>query len=339
MYKLRNILFPALVLLLPLFAQAQALPDPVQFIVGPENPGPEEQVVIVAEGVGAFLGESTITWKENGKVSLTGVGERTFRFTTGALGSQTTILVTINSAAQGQIERTFIFRPSIVNLIWEADTTAPLFYQGKTLYSGGSALSVVAFPIVIVNNSLVSSQSLSFQWSRNDEPMTSQSGLGRNRITFTGDQLQAGEDVRVDVYFGAARVGQGRVTIPAEKPFVLLYERDPLRGMILDQAFPSAISLEGNEITIQAEPYFFSKGSKTAGLLEYQWTLNREAITGPDTSRGLLTLRQSGEGAGAAEVGVEVQNNDPDKFVQAAEAAVGMVFGADASALQTFFGL
>jgi hypothetical protein len=337
MPKLRNIL--CIFIFVPFFAHAQAL-DPVQFVISPETPGPFEEVTIRVEGVGSFLGDSSITWRANGAVVLSGVGERIYRFATGALGSQTVIAVSISSQEKGLIERTFTFRPSLVNILWEADTTAPLFYRGKPLYSAGSALKAAAIPTIIINNSLVSIQSLSFQWSLNGEPAVSQSGLGRSSILFTGDQLRASEEVEVDVFFGSVRVGRGSVTIPATAPFVLFYNRDPLQGEVLDNALPAAISLEGAEVTLQAEPYYFSRASKSSNLLSYSWTLNGEEIVGPDTERGLLTLRQAGEGVGRATVGIEVQNTDPDRFVQTAEMALGIVFGESAAtALQSFFGL
>lgn len=321
---------------MPFVAGAQLVPDPVQFIVAPEIPGPQEKVTIQMQGVGAFLGDATITWKENGKVMLTGVGERMYSFTTGTLGTQTTITVSVNSQTQGLIEKSFLFRPSIVQLLWEADTTAPLFYRGKTFYSAGANIKVVAFPTVIVNNTRVSNNSLSFQWSRNDDPLPDQSGVGRNMLTIAGDELQAGENVALDVYLGGTRVAHGSVAIPVSSPSLLLYNRDPLRGEMLDVAFPTAISLNSKEITIQAEPYFFSKTSKKVGLLQYTWLLNNEEITGPDSDIGLLTLRQTGQGGGGASIGVQLQNNDPDALIQTAEAALQIIFGTNSSNL---FGL
>jgi hypothetical protein len=75
-------------------------------------------------------------------------------------------------------------------------------------------------------------------------------------------------------------------------------------------------------------------------LLSYTWTLNNEEIVGPESAEGLLTLRQTGTGIGSATVGITVQNNDPDRFVQAANTSLGLIFGEGASsALSSFFGL
>lgn len=309
---------------------AQAL-EPVQFIVAPEMPGPNEVVLIEAQGVGTFLGEANITWQRDGKTEKSGRGERTFSFTTSALGSVTRVHVVITSSSVGTITRDFTFRPSVVSLVWEADTYTPPFYRGKALYTPGSPLKVIAFPTVVVNGSAVSANSLSFEWRHNGEPVSSASGLGRYIFSFDGDQLRSAEVVGVDVFWGATKVAQGGITIPITQPLVLLYNRDPLRGVLYDTALPPAITLLGKEITIQAEPYFFSNMSRNSGSLSYLWTLNGSETIGPNTSQGILTLRQTGEGSGNAALSVSVKNNDTERLVQEASTNLQIVFGQQQS--------
>lgn len=327
---LKYIFLPGFLLILSgSFAHAQSgyVPAPIQYIVSPQTPGPNTQVTIEAQGVGSFVGDSTITWSQNGKVVLSGVGERLFTFTTGALGTQTRIRVVITSATEGTITQEWVFIPSAINLVWEADTTVPPFYRGKALYSGGSQVKVVAFPNIVVNGKTLSASSLSFQWILAGDPLPAQSGLGKNSLTFTGSQLQPEESVAVDVYYGASKVGRGEVLIPAVTPQLLLYDKDPLRGLIFDTALPAGISLTTNEFSVQAVPYYFANSSLRANSLTYAWTLNGNETTGPDATRGLLTLRQTGSGTGSAVVGVSLQNNDTDKLVQAASAALQIIFG------------
>lgn len=337
MPKLRNILI-FLPFLLPAVAQAQFLPEPIQYVISPEVPGPNEQVTIEAQGVGAFLGDSKITWQENGKTVRSGVGVRSYTFVTGALGSVTTIKVDIQSDTNGSFSKTFVFRPSNVALVWEADTSAPPLYAGKTLYSGGSPLKVVAFPSVVINGSRVASQSLSFQWTRNEQAEPSQSGQGRNVFAFDGDQLQPGEDVEVKVYFGTALVAQGEISVPAATPVVRLYERDALRGTLTDAALPSGISLSKKEITLVAQPYYFGRAALESGSLSYAWNLDGNEITGPDSAKGILTLRQTGSGEGQGQLALDVQNNLDDQLVQAGSAILTILFGGSASG-SSLFGL
>lgn len=330
---------------LTLSAHAQGIPgtgqpDPVQYVVASETPGPNETVYIEVNGVGSFLGNATITWSKDGTVVSSGVGQSTYSFTTGGIGQPTRIRVTINSATQGTITHEFIFNPSVVNMLWEADTTTPLMYTGKPLYSAGSRLAVFAYPTILIGGSLVPSNKLSFQWSHNDTKDTSQSGTGKYFYTFDGDQLLTEEHVTVDVYYSGIKVGRGDITIPAVSPQIISYVRDPLRGELLDTALPSAVSVSKKEFTIQAEPYYFSKQAQQRGELQFSWDLNGNDATGPDASRGILTLRQTSNTPGAAQLTVSVQNTNIEAFVQAASQTLQIMLGQQAgSALSSFFGL
>jgi len=313
-----------------------AVPAPVQYVVSPETPGPNTQVTIEAQGVGTFIGHSTITWSQNGNVVSKGQGQRDFTFTTGPIGTETQIHVEIDSSTQGTLTESWVFIPSLVNLVWEADTTVPPLYKGKALYSGGSDIKVVAFPSIAINSGTIPASSLSFQWTLDGDPLPNQSGIGQNSLTFTGSQLQNEEDVSVDVYYGATKVGTGSVVIPATDPELVLYDKDPLRGIIFDSALPAGISLGSKEFTVQAVPYYFANSSFANGALTYAWTLGGNDTSGPNSAAGQLTLTQTGSGAGSAYLGVSLQNNDTDKLVQAANAAVQIVFGTQSSGLGLF---
>ncbi len=320
-------------------AQAQAVPPPVQYVVAPETPGPNTAVQIEVQGVGSFLGDATITWTQDGKTLLQGVGARDYTFTTPSLGHTTTVEVAVDSS-QGFFTKTFTFNPSKINLVWEADTSVPQFYQGKALYSAGSNYKVVAFPTVYQGGARVAQSALSYQWSYKGDAVPGQSGLGRYVFSQTGDQLQAGEDVSLAVYYGTQKVGAVSLTIPTADPMIVLYPRDALRGEILESALPQAIQLTGQEITVQAEPYYFAQSSLRNGQSSYAWTLNDEPASGPDSARGILTLRSAGNGQGAATLGVSVQNINPDQFVQNASQTLQLVFGAQSgNALSNFLGL
>ena len=82
---------------------------------------------------------------------------------------------------------------------------------------------------------------------------------------------------------------------------------------------------------MQAVPYFFSNSSLANGALTYAWTLNGNDATGPNSAAGELKLHQTGSGSGSATIGVSLENNDTDKLVQAANAALQIVFGTQSS--------
>lgn len=336
MHNLRKLIFFAM--FAPALALAQ-VSEPVQYAVAPEAPGPNQEVVIEMQGVGSFLGDAEITWRKDGTVVAQGAGITRYSFTTGGLGTRTNVDVAVDSPTHGTFRRTFSFNPSLVNLVWEADTTVPPLFLGKALYSAGSPLRVLALPVVYSGPSRIAASALSYRWSLNDEPLVEQSGLGRSTVSFAGDQLRDAEGVSVDVYYGNAKVAYGSVVIPAATPALVLYQRDPLRGLMLDAAFPPVINLLTSEITLQAEPFYFSRIDRAGGSLVYAWQLNGQDAAGPDAANGVLTLRQTGSGQGSAAVGVSLQNYGQDTFVQQAETALQLVFGASGSLLNNLFGL
>jgi hypothetical protein len=316
-----------------------SLPDPIRYTSVPEVPGPQQQVSLTIQGVGSFLGSATITWSQNGKIVSSGVGNSQFTLVSGQLGTKTVVHVTIKSPTQGSFTHDFVISPSLVNLIWEADTTVPPMYRGKALYSGGADVTVVAFPEVVSGGSFISSQGLVFQWTLNNETVPTQSGMGRSTFRFQGDQLKNQEDVEVDIFIGNSKVAHGELFIPASDPQVVLYDRDPLRGEVFDAALPSAIHLVGSELSVQAEPFYISRSSITNSTLQYSWTLNGSDTSGPDAQKGILTLRQTGDSSGgSATIGVTVQNTSTSQLVQAADTFLTVLFGADSSS-SSLFGL
>jgi hypothetical protein len=194
----------------------------------------------------------------------------------------------------------------------------------------------VALPQVVSGGSFIPSNNLSFKWSVGGNPATQASGLGRSTITFAGNQLKSAEVVRVEVLSGTKMVGQASVVIPAVQPAIGLYIKDPLRGTLYEAALPSALSLGEKEITIEAQPYYFANSSFTDGSLTYNWTLGGQPASGPESERGILTLRQTGSGQGSSVLGVELQNLDTAKLLQAASARLQIVFGVQSSSGPSF---
>jgi hypothetical protein len=308
-------------------AQLANSDDPLNLIVAPETPGPYQQVQLEVQGIGPFLGNSIITWSRNGQVVARGLGKTGFSFTTGAIGTADKIDIDVNSP-QGEYKRIYVFAPSLVDMLWEADTSVPLFYQGKSLYSAGSKLKILAYPVVAVGNKIATNDKLTFQWSLNDTPALSQSGLGKNTFIFNGSMLHQSETAKVDIYYSGAKVAHGQISVPAVNPMLLVYNKDPLRGEVIDQALPTTFSLGSSEVTLQAEPYYFDNTSLRSGKVSYSWMLNNQETTGPQSAQGILTLRQSGQGKGFASLSIEAQNSSATSLLQQAQTELSILFGS-----------
>ncbi|MGH7141284.1 MAG: hypothetical protein ACREGH_01455 [Minisyncoccia bacterium] len=325
-------------LLLPYLVLAQAAmpqgvsvggsPSPVEYIVSPETPEPNSLVNIEVEGVGGFIGDSSITWTKDGAVAQSGTGDNTYTFTSGPLGQKTTIGITIVSGEYGTITNTWTFDPSFVNLVWEADTTVPPLYMGHALYSAGSDLTVIAFPEISEGGTLVPASQLSFQWKQDGNADPDASGIGRSSFRFTGDELKSSEDVSVEVLSGDTAVAEGDITIPTTAPQLVLYADDPLRGVLYNQAFAGSLNMAGQETTVHAEPYFFSRESVANQSLAWSWMLNGNPTSGPNSNNGELTLRAQSGSAGTASLGVALQSTGVANFLQSASSNLSIAFGA-----------
>lgn len=316
----------AVIAAVPIFVFAQTQVTPIQYIVSPETPQPGEEVRIDLQGVGSFLGNSLITWSIDGKTVEQGVGDSSYVFTAGEVGVQKTVTVSVKTNSYGTLNKTITITPSTINLIWEADTTTPPFYRGRALYSGGSKVTVTAFPTITHNKTPIPQKALSYQWTLNDEPLQMVSGIGKNTLVFQGDQLKKYEEVGLDVYHGSTKVGHKTLSIEAISPRIIFYQRNPLRGEMFNEAMTLQAPFTGNEMTLQAEPFFFANSSIKTKKLLYTWTIDGTETSGPDTQRGIITLRRNGDGGGSAVVDVTAQNTANDQLVQSTTAFLRIMF-------------
>lgn len=195
-----------------------------------------------------------------------------------------------------------------LGLLWETNTYTPPFYQGRALPSPGSTVRVIAFPTG-KNGQVVQTENLEFVWEKDFRLLTSASGQGRDTLTFRAENGPHKVKVTVDSTTLSRPLSQ-TITIPVNSPEVLLYEDDPLLGVNYNQSIPQNIELLKSEITLVAEPYFFSLLESKTGKLEYSWLLNdKQIITDPANQPRVTLLKPSG-GTGENELEIIVRNLD-----------------------------
>jgi len=116
-------------------AQIPQLGNQLQLDVRPQAPRPGDTVSITAQSFSADVNRSNFTWSVNGKVIKRGLGENKIEFRTGEAGSVSVVRVIVETPTLGTLSSELTLRPARVNLIWEADSYTPPFYQGKALPS------------------------------------------------------------------------------------------------------------------------------------------------------------------------------------------------------------
>ncbi|MCG2695268.1 hypothetical protein L6261_04295 [Candidatus Parcubacteria bacterium] len=306
-------------LFFPVFANA-GIETSIDVKIQPESPKANEYISVSIESYSMDLNQSKISWYKNNILEKSGVGEKTFSFQTGKLGGSDTIVAKINSSQLGTITKTIIIRPAEVDLIWETDSITPPLYKGKTLSSFQAKTKVIAVPNIIdTNGKLISSENLIYKWKKDWKVLGSKSGYGKNSLIL--EDFDSIKDVLIGVEIETSDgkfKANNNILIKTYQPKVILYENNPLLGVVYDNAISNNLNLKEQEISLVAVPFFFSKNSK----IQYSWFMNDKKI---DNETNSLILRQNEGDTGSSSLRLNIQNLD--KIMQSAQNKLNIIFG------------
>lgn len=281
-------------------SQAISVADYYDFTIefSPEIPGPNTTVSAQFITYSFDADRANITWTLNNKVALKGMGEKNFSFKTGDLGSVTNLTVSAVSSDGVQLSKNFSFRMAEVDILWEALNYTPLLYKGKALATSNSLIRITAIPYFPS-----ASSKLVYDWEIDYEKQPEVSGTGKNSFTFLSAEIFNRHKVKLIVSnYDRSIMAEKSIWIEIQEPKVLFYKDNPLEGTQYNKALTKEINLEGEEIVLRAEPYFFSKNN--LNQLTYEWLMNNQKIF-PEEFPNVLSLRK-GEGSGRTQIGVKV---------------------------------
>lgn len=275
--------------------------------VSPENPGAFQTVTF---SVSSFLfnaNSQMITWSVDGKTARSGLGVTTFSVETKAIGTTTTVGMTLDVGGE-TIRKTVVLRPAEIDLLWEsANGYAPPFYRGRILPTKESSVRVVAIPSVKAGSTALKASDFTYTWKRAGGIVNSSSGYNKNSFVFQKDFLNPTESLSVTITgVGNTYTATKDIVVPSFNPVILLYERHPLLGIRYEKEIGPTMTLPVGEKTILAEPYFMSAIGPTSNYLNYVWEINGAPISTP-SKKNQLTLRGSGQ-AGASRISLEIEN-------------------------------
>ena len=238
----------------------------------PKYPGANTKVLAQLISYTFDVNRSEIAWIVNGKTAGTG---KIFSFTTGDIGSELFLRVSVMAEGEVPLGKSFTFGAGEVSLLWETAGYAPAQYRGKILPVSRSPIKIVAVPRGFAS----SDSSLIYEWKRNYKNIPDSSGKGKKTFTFYGDEAGS-ETIEVVVSnFDKSAVVSKRTEIKIAEPKILFYEEHPLEGPQYQKALSDKADLEKQELILRAEPFFFSK--KTLSALSYQWIMNNKKIELP----------------------------------------------------------
>ncbi|MFA5933996.1 MAG: hypothetical protein WC795_02125 [Candidatus Paceibacterota bacterium] len=289
-------------------AQSAIINNSVFVSVSPESPQPFKNTSITLTSFSLDLDKSNIIWSLNGKTSLSGIGKKSFSFTTGAVGTVSTIDIAI-TIGSNRVDKKVIIQPTSIDLLWEAlDSYTPPFYKGKAMPIKESQIKVVAIPNTKTPTGQVKPENLVYNWKQNFSSSQSSSGYGKSSFIFRNDYLNPSDQISLE----ASAVSQGfsaaaDLVITPGKPSIVFYEKNPLRGVDYAKALTNSFNMQGDETTIVAEPYFFSlKNGREGRELIYSWYINNEQTGTIDKMSELLV--RAGDQSGTAKLFVKIKS-------------------------------
>lgn len=276
--------------------RSKAIYDYMDVKITPSNPGPNEKVRITIESYLTNLDKATISWYLDGIIAEQGVGKTSFTFQNGPSGKTTTLIVSILTNGGERITQKYFWTPVGITLLWEADTYTPPFYRGKALLSAQAWTKMVAFPDNTGSQNALSAGNFVYVWQKSGRAAPEASGYGKNTFSFVGPKPYDETNIKVRVSSTDDTINsESRVYLSLSDPFILFYEKNPLLGVWYNKTLGTGTTLNKKELSVSAEPYFFSNERGDAPSLRYTWSVNGEGVQNYGRT---ITLRNDTEKEG-----------------------------------------
>lgn len=272
--------------------------------VMPENPEPYQDVTISLSSYATDLDKAFVEWRSGSNLILSGYGKTNYSFTALGPNISTIFDVTITPADGGEkLVRRITINPSEVEIMWESmDGYTPPFYRGKSFVSREGRIKAVAIP----NTTKIGKSNVVYKWKSGDNTVLGASGYNKDSYVFTNSELNLKESVTVSASSVDGRYNASKtITIPIASPKIIFYKKSPTEGILYNNALLNETFVDGDEMTIVAEPYFLAiKGNEDD--FTYNWKINSEAIETP-SGRTELTIRPASRG-GYATINLDLEN-------------------------------
>jgi len=196
-----------------------------------------------------------------------------------------------------------------VDLLWEGETYTPTFYAGRSLPSAGSLVRVVAMPNVIQNGQRLSSSQLVFKWVKDQNPIQSASGQGKDILEYRADQGGASSIINVEILTKSGEtLAKSRAMIPPSVPKLVLYRMTPTVNPTRTRALTGIVPINSSETTLIAEPFFFSTLDLANNRVFFDWQINGTRVGAQRENPRLFTVVAINQSNGKAKLTVTAQN-------------------------------
>ena len=279
----------------------------IQVSITPQYPKAGDTVSIHLQSYSTSLDQANISWIVGGKVVSKGFGLADFTAIAGKVGTRSTITARITTSDKTVVNKTIVIQPADIDLLWQASSYVPQFYQGKALYPHQGLITFTAVPNVSADKSVSKVMgSYIYTWKKDGDVLGDFSGYGKNTFSLRGTIISRPFTMQVDVRStDGVSLGSASVTITPRSPEIAFYENDPLLGVLYNNNL-SNYAMQGKELSVTAIPFFFNTGGEPSDL-QFKWTMNGQSIA-TQNDPTTLTVRNETGASGNSTIGLQISN-------------------------------
>ena len=275
----------------------------------PEIPKPNELVSFRITSYMSDLNKAKITWTQDGVVLLSQVGAVTNQIQAPESGKSSTIIITITKETGGIVTKKIVLNPADVDLIYEADTYTHPFFKGKRLFTSESVIRFIANPNFVLSGKQIPASNLVYTWKINGTVDQVSSGYGRNIFTTKGMLIERPLEVEVQVSaINSTLVASQSIKVRSQAGEVVLYENNPLLGIVYEKAISGNFLLERSQVDFEAVPYFFGVLQRDSDNLKYTWLINNVRVASKSPQENYLLLQNANNEDGRAIITARVEH-------------------------------
>lgn len=320
MKLLRRLSFLAfLIFAVPAHAQLNTdfLGAQTNLLAEPEFPQPGEEVTISFSNYGSQYHNADIIWQLNGQTVVDANNKRGVKFIAGKLNEPDIVSVSIVRSSGSSETFSVKIVPTYIDIILEAQTRVPGFYEGRALPSIGSRVNAT----VLVNDGSLLDGDYIYSWRLNGQTLENGPIRGTNQVSFdTPRGSQSTIHVAVTDLNGTV-LGRRAIYFQSVKPDIVFYEVNPLYGQS-HTAISNTLILIGTAATIVAEPYYLDIQTYNDPDIN-EWEINNVEQENTASNPYQITIQKVDEG-GISRVSFHVRSTT--ELLQGVEESIQIAY-------------
>jgi len=269
----------------------------------PSYPEPHSSIIVGLNDYSVNAVGAEVHWFVNGSEDTTATNSRELTLMTGALGEKQNVRAVLRRTDGTSIETSIDVVPTTVDLVLEADTYVPSFYEGRALPGRNSNLHAVA---IVHDGGELPDSGYTYRWTVGQDVLFSGPVLGKTSVTFPMPLYR--KELIVEVINPTGHiVARKSMMLEPTTPELYFYEWSPLKGLYRKE-ISNPFSLIGEETVVYGEPYFIQHALDNTNA-DVTWRIDG-APAAPDSMAPNAIPLNRGETGGKSAVDLRVVTRD-----------------------------